>query len=114
MNILSGLSYGFRACSSFQVRIPKSQWRRNEHDDVSNHQPHDCLLNRLFGPRSKKTAKLRVTGLCEGNSPVTEGFPAQGPVTQKLFPSHDVIMRNDSHRYTYSFIELRMAYALHQ
>ena len=27
--------------------------------------------------RSKKTSKLRVTGLCEGNSPVTDGFPAQ-------------------------------------
>ena len=24
-----------------------------------------------------KTSKLRVTGLCEGNSPVTDGFPAQ-------------------------------------
>ena len=24
------------------------QWRQNERDGVSNHQPHDCLLNRLF------------------------------------------------------------------
>ena len=29
------------------------QWRHNDHDSVSNHQPHDCLLNRLFGRRSK-------------------------------------------------------------
>ena len=28
--------------------------------------------------RSKKTSKLQVTGLCEGNSPVTGEFPAQG------------------------------------
>ena len=27
--------------------------------------------------RSKKTSKLHVTGLCEGNSPVTGEFPAQ-------------------------------------
>ena len=27
--------------------------------------------------RSKKTSKLRVTGLCAGNSPVTGEFPAQ-------------------------------------
>ena len=27
--------------------------------------------------RSKKTSKLRVTGLCEGNSPATGEFPAQ-------------------------------------
>ena len=53
------------------------QWRHNEHDGVSDHQPHDCLLKSLFRRRSKKTSKLRVTGLCEGNSPVTGEFPAQ-------------------------------------
>ena len=52
------------------------RWRHNEHDSVSNHQPHDCLLNRLFRRRSKKTSKLRVTGLCAGNSPGTGEFPA--------------------------------------
>ena len=53
------------------------QWRHNDRDSVSNHQPHDCLLNRLFRCRSKKTSKLRVTGLCGGNSPVTVEFPKQ-------------------------------------
>ena len=53
------------------------RWRHNEHDDVSNHQGLDCLLNRLFRLRSKKTSTLRVTGLCEGNSPLTGEFPAQ-------------------------------------
>ena len=52
-------------------------WRHNGCDGVSNHQPHDCLLNRSFMCRSKKTSKLRVTGLCVGNSPVTGEFPAQ-------------------------------------
>ena len=46
-------------------------------DGVSNYQPHDCLLNRLYRCRSKKTSKLRVTGLCEGNSPVSGEFSAQ-------------------------------------
>ena len=43
---------------------------------VSNHQPRDCLLNRIFRRRSKNTSKLRVTGLCAGNSPgtVTRSF----------------------------------------
>ena len=50
----------------------------NEHYGVSNHQPHECLLNRLFSHRSKKTSKLRVTRLCEGNTPVTGEFPAKG------------------------------------
>ena len=53
------------------------RWRHNELDGVSDHQPHICLLNRLFGRRSKKTSKLRVTGLCAGNSPGTGEFPAQ-------------------------------------
>ena len=53
------------------------QWRHNGHDSVSNHQPHDCLLSRLFRRRSKKTSKLRAIGLCAGNSPVTGEFPAQ-------------------------------------
>ena len=47
------------------------QWRHNGRDSVSNHQPHGCLLNRLFRRRSKKTTKFRVTGLYAGNSPVT-------------------------------------------
>ena len=53
------------------------QWRHNERDGVSNHHPHDCLPKRLFRRRSKKTSKLRVTGLCAGNSLVTGEFPAQ-------------------------------------
>ena len=60
------------------VRVVTSlQRRHNERDVVSNHQPHDCLLNCLFRRTSKKTSKLRVTGLCVGNSPGTGEFPAQ-------------------------------------
>ena len=53
------------------------RWRHNGRDSVSNHQPYDCLLNRLFRRRSKKTSKLCVTGLCAWNSPRTGEFPAQ-------------------------------------
>ena len=35
------------------------QWRHIGRDGVSNHQPHDCLLNRLFRRRSKKASRLR-------------------------------------------------------
>ena len=52
-------------------------WRHNGRDGVLNHQPHDRLHNRLFRRRSKKTSKLRVTGLCAGNSPGIGEFPAQ-------------------------------------
>ena len=45
------------------------QWRHNGCDAVSNHQPHDCLLNR-----------------CPVNS------SHKRPVTRKMFPLDDVIM----------------------
>ena len=53
------------------------QWRHTERDGLPNHQPHDSLLSLFIRRRSKKTSKLCVTGLCEGNSPVTGEFPAQ-------------------------------------
>ena len=61
----------------WDVPLRPLRWRHNGGDGVSNHQPHDCLLNRLFRRRSKKTSKIRVTGLCAGNSPGTGEFPAQ-------------------------------------
>ena len=64
------------------------QWRHNDHNGVSNHQPHGCLLNRLFRRRSKKTSKLRVTG----PSPVPVNSPHKETVTRKMFPFDDVIM----------------------
>ena len=69
--------YCYISCTTKHLKILHSRiirhplsWRHDERDGVSNHQPNDCLLNRLFRLRSKKTSKLRVTGLCEGNSPV--------------------------------------------
>ena len=40
----------------------------------------------------KKTSKLRVTGPCAGNSPVTGEFPSNAQVMRKMFPFDDVIM----------------------
>ena len=77
-----------------EIPIPL-QWRHNDHDSVSNHQPHGYLLNRLFRRRSKITSKLRVTGLCVGNSPGPVNSPHKGPVTRKMFPFDDVIMQYD-------------------
>ena len=68
------------------------QWRHNGHDGVSNHHPCDCLLNHLFRRRSKKASKLRVTGLCEGNSGHRCIPRTKGPVMRKMFPFDDVIM----------------------
>ena len=44
------------------------------------------------GAGQKKTWKLRVTGFCAGNSPVTGEFPAKRPITRQMSPFDDVIM----------------------
>ena len=63
-----------------------SQWRHYGRDSVSNHQLHDCLLNRLFRRRSKKTSKLRVTGLCAANSTGDRWIPrTNGQLHGKCF-----------------------------
>ena len=76
------------------MKVDVLQWRHNARDGVQNHQPHDCLLNRLFRHRWKKKSKLRVTGLCDRchwlRWPVNS--PHKVPVTRKKFPFEDVIM----------------------
>ena len=76
VTLLSTYHYPLAADKLSRLKLTL-QWRHNEHDGVWNHQPHDCLLNRLYIHRSKKTSKLRVTSLGEGNSPVSGDFPAQ-------------------------------------
>ena len=52
-------------------------WRHIERDGFTHHQRLDLLLNRMFSRRSKKTSKLRASGLCEENSPMTGELLAQ-------------------------------------
>ena len=70
----------------YYTTIQPLRWRHNELDGISDHHPHDCLLNLLFMRRSKKTSKLRVTGLCAGNSPWNGEFPAQKASDAKNVP----------------------------
>ena len=64
----------------------------NESNGVWNHRRLDCLLKRLFRHKSKKASKLCVTGLCEGNSPMTGESPHKGPDALQMFPFDDVIV----------------------
>ena len=89
-NLDGGLPTLLKLCCVWVFCMPTLRWRNNGHDDVSNHQPHECLLNRLFRRRSKKISKLSVTGLCAGNS------PHKWPVTGKMSPFDDVIMSTSS------------------
>ena len=53
------------------------QRHHNKCHGVWNNRRLDCMLNRLFRRKSKKTPELRTTGLCGGNPPVIGGFPSQ-------------------------------------
>ena len=58
---------------------------------------------RIFRHRSKKTSKLRVTGLCAGNSPLTGAFLTPRASNAEIFPFDDVIMYfsdRSMHEYT--------------
>ena len=50
------------------------------------------MVSQITGHRAKKTSKLPVTGLCEGNSPVTSEFPAQKAIKMEMFPFDDILM----------------------
>ena len=68
---------------AWKISINPLQWCHNERDAISNYWCLDCLLNRLFRRRSKKTSS---------SSLVTGGFPHKGPVMRNMFPLDDVIM----------------------
>ena len=68
-------------CADFSL-----QWRHNEHDGVSNHQHHHCLLNRLFKAQIKENTKApRQWPLCEEIHRCPVNSPHKGPVTRKCF-----------------------------
>ena len=79
-----------RLISVIGFSILALQWRHNGRDGISNHQPHDCLLNRLFKAQIKVDIKAPRRLLCAGSSPVKS--PHKGPVTRKMFPFDVVIM----------------------
>ena len=68
-------------------------WRHNDRDGVSNHQPRGCLLNRS-GADERKHQSSASMAFVRGNSPGPVNSPHKGPVTRKMFPFDDVIMKN--------------------
>ena len=62
--------------------------RHNERDGASNHRRLDCLLNRLFRRRWKKTSYQSFASLAF----VTGGFPSQRARNAELYPFDDIIM----------------------
>ena len=68
------------------------RWRHNEHNSVSNHQPHDCLLNRLSDADQRKHQSSASLAFVRGIHRGPVNSPHKWPVTRKMFPFDDVIM----------------------
>ena len=86
-NMVCGFIVFFLSCLTSLKSI---QWRHNESGGVSNHRRLNCVLIPLFRRISKKTPKLHITDLCEGNPSVTGGFPSQRASNAEIFPFDDV------------------------
>ena len=83
----------FEPCSwgHLNVQIPL-RWRHHEHDSVSNHQPHHCLLNRLLRADQRKHQSSASLAFVRGIHQGPVNSPHKWPVTRKMFPFDDVIM----------------------
>ena len=63
-----------------------------ERHGVPNHQPHNCLLNCLFGRRWKANQSSASLVFVRGIRRWPVNSPHKGPVTRKMFTFADVIM----------------------
>ena len=68
------------------------QWSHNGRNGVSNHQPHDCLLKRLFRHTWNKYQSSSSLAFVRGIHRWPANSPPKGPVTRKMLPFYDVIM----------------------
>ena len=72
------------------------RWRHNGHYSVSNHQRHHCLLNRYSDANQRKHQSSASLALVWGIHRGPVNSPHKWPVTRKMFPFDDVIMKNPS------------------
>ena len=72
---------------------PTVQWRHNECDGVPNHQPRHCLLNRLFRWNQRKHQSFASLAFVREIHRWPVNSPHKWPVTRKMFPFDDVIMK---------------------
>ena len=80
------------------------QWRHNERDSVSNHQPHDCLPNRstvYSGADQRKYQSSASLAFVKGIHRWSVNSPHKGPVSREVVPFDDITMSSEKHvRYT--------------
>ena len=81
-----------RATGAGNDKAVPLQWRHNGLVGVSNDQPNDCLLNRLFRHRWKENQSSESLAFVRGIYRWPVNSPHKVPVTRKMFPFDDAIM----------------------
>ena len=66
---------------------------------VSNHQHLDCLLSRFSGAHQRKYWSSASLAFVRGIHRWPEDSPPKGPVTRKMFPFYDIIIRVTDYDY---------------
>ena len=71
------------------------QWRHHEHDSVSNHQPRDCIVysSIYWGTYERKHQSSASLAFVRGIHRWPVNSSHKGPVTWKMSPFDDVIMK---------------------
>ena len=80
-------------------RLKTLQWRHNERNGVSNHQFHDCLLNRYSGINERKHQSSASPAFLRGIHRWPVNSSHKGSVTRRMFPFDDVIMNSPGLQY---------------
>ena len=83
--MLSVVIHRFTGSREKKYFLPSLRWRRNGRESVSNHEPHNCLLNRSFRRRSKKTSNSASLAFVRGFHRGPVNSPHKWPVTPKCF-----------------------------
>ena len=69
-----------RGLAPFNIQLidmfPRSLWSRHDETTATQITGISIVYSTVSSGADKKKSKLRVTGLCEGNSPVTREFPS--------------------------------------
>ena len=68
------------------------RWRHNGRDSVTNHQPHDCLLNHYSDADQIKHQSSTSPAFVRGIHRGPMNSPHKWPVMRKMLPFDDVIM----------------------
>ena len=76
-------------------KLKSVKWRHNEHNGVSNHQPHDCLLIPFIQDADQRKHQSSVwLAFVRGIHRWPVNSLHKGPITRKMFPFDDIAMRN--------------------